>query len=254
MTAIALVSTDRSPVALVDQAERALAAVETPDDAEVLLRKVATVDDALRRLQAHTDEMLAVGKLKLRVERRLGELLGPAKAGRPSSRVTAGHTTTPAERMVKRRARQLAAVPASIFDGYLVAATDPDELRRARLLRAAGLHDHRRKPAHQRVRSPNASIDDTTIAGAMLAAIDLQAHTVVDDVLTEIEHHVGDDRFEFSERLEQAQETLADLADRLRVHPGQPSQCACDHPLPDGSGCSKCGRTLPPRPIVPPPR
>lgn len=121
--------------ALLDQAEQALALVDAADDAEVLWRKVAAVEHAARLAKAQGAIQLHAGRLKLRAERRWGELLGPAERGGDT---TASNSRLDARDYVARqRAREVAAVPPDVFDRYLTTVKDAEMLRRARLLRVA---------------------------------------------------------------------------------------------------------------------
>lgn len=106
----------------------AIEAVQDPDEAESLLRKVTTVAQAMRLNKISGDREWRWRVLRLRAERRYGELLGPAEEQprtAPGKRVTPSHVLEDAERKVRHRARQVAAVPAERFEEYVGNSEEP---------------------------------------------------------------------------------------------------------------------------------
>lgn len=129
-----LILTDRAALALVDEAERALAAVDNPADADELWRKVKAVEEAARLARLSEVVVASMARVRLRAKRRYGELLGPAQTGRPQGNVTARHVSTNGDRKAVERARKLAAVPEDVFAAHLEQG-DPDKLTEAAVLR-----------------------------------------------------------------------------------------------------------------------
>ena len=124
---------DATP-ALLDQAEQALELVSNQEDAETLWRQLLAIDKAARLMRVNSDVQLRAGRLRLRAERRWGELLGEAENHGPAT-LTARKGSTGADHVARHRAREVADVDADVFDGYLARIRDPEMLRRARLLR-----------------------------------------------------------------------------------------------------------------------
>lgn len=113
----------------------ALAAIESvsePTEAERLLVKVKAVQEAQRLARHGADISKRWGILRLKAERKYGELLGPAERGRPAGNVSASDVLSGADREAARVARQVAQIPDEIFNGYLTEAEEPT---RAALLR-----------------------------------------------------------------------------------------------------------------------
>lgn len=132
---------------LLDQVEHALALAEVPEDAERIWRYVGAVEHAARLARQTSDVQLRVGRLRLRAERRWGELLGPAEHGGFREQVSGAHLTD-RDRTARRVARQVAAVPGDVFEDFLKRVTDPEALRRAALLRRVrdqGLAEQRQR-------------------------------------------------------------------------------------------------------------
>lgn len=130
-----LVLTDRAALALIDEAERALAEVDNPEDADELWRKVKAVEEAARLARVSEATLVTFRRVQLRAKRRYGELLGPAEVGRPKN-VTASHVSTDGDRKATERARKLAAVPEPVFAAHLE-QSDPDKLSEAGVIREA---------------------------------------------------------------------------------------------------------------------
>lgn len=125
------------------EALEALDKVDTPEAAEDLLRKVKFAHQAIRLSKLGAEREQRWGRIRLMAERRYGELLGPAKPGRPEQEnVTSSHVSTPAERKAAERAREVAEAAETdpqAFEEYL--DTDPAPTR-AGLLREVGKGAH----------------------------------------------------------------------------------------------------------------
>ncbi len=126
--ALSITIPDGATLAQIDQMEQAayeaIDSVQDPDAAELLLREVKLADHAVRLAQVSKEREQRWGGLRLRAERRYGELLGPSKEGRPSGNVTGSHVSS-SERKGSSRARKVAAVPQEVFDGYLAETPRP---------------------------------------------------------------------------------------------------------------------------------
>jgi phage N-6-adenine-methyltransferase len=137
-----LVLTDRAALALIDEAEQALAAVDTPEDADELWRKVQAVEEAARLARVADAVVAGLARVRMRAKRRWGELLGPAEPGRPKN-VTNGHVSEDGDRKQVERARKLAAIPEETF-AAAVEGDDPEKApSEASVLRHAGGAVHR---------------------------------------------------------------------------------------------------------------
>jgi hypothetical protein len=232
-------------LALVESGELALERIDAPDDAAALLSKIATVDEALRRMHALADEQLRAGKLRLRAERRLGELLPVAKIGRPSAKCASDHVSTVADRSAKRRARQLAAVPAPTFEAYLASATDPDELRRARLLRATAPVPAKAEDVAAAPVVPDVETHTTAVADPDGDAVWLLLRSGdVDGWLDDVERQPAFDRVDVVDRLGKVRALLSDAEDQLLARAQHAAPCQCARPIADRGNCFTCGRRL----------
>jgi phage N-6-adenine-methyltransferase len=136
-----LVLTDAAAIALMDEAERALAEVNAPEDADELWRRIQAVEEAARLARLADVTVASFARVRLRAKRRWGELLGPAedKGGRPAEDETVTDSNGSADRVQQHRARKMAAVPEATF----VAALEADDADKAPseasvLRRAAG--------------------------------------------------------------------------------------------------------------------
>jgi 16S rRNA G966 N2-methylase RsmD len=152
VTTTALAIRDQQAVpALLEQAEQALELVRDQEQAEALWRRLAAIDEAARLARVHGDVQLRAGRLRLRAERRWGELLGPAdeqsqeRADDGTFRVTGSNAVNGSDRVARHRAREVAAVDADVFTSYLERTRDPELLRRARLLRLQREHEADRR-------------------------------------------------------------------------------------------------------------
>lgn len=123
-----LALSDRAAVALLDDAEKALAEVDTPDDAEELWRKVQAVEEAARLARIADATVVAIARVRLRARRRWGELLPEAMTKREIDALKPGEGegVPGSERNRRSRARKLAAVPVEVFEAALV-APGPDK-------------------------------------------------------------------------------------------------------------------------------
>lgn len=146
MTEVAVLGSE--DVAAIGSEESALAAlaavdeVNSPEDAEALLRKITAYQQAVRLAKiGHVQERRWAG-IRLQAERKMGELLGAAEVGgHRDAHVTGGHVE-PEERKTHERARKVAAIPADTFAAYLTTADEPTRAGLLRAARPAG----RRKP------------------------------------------------------------------------------------------------------------
>lgn len=118
--------------ALEAEALDAIDSVTTPEEAEVLLRRVKLAEDAARLAQIGGERAQRWAGLKLRAERRYGELLGPAVPGGHNVRVSDRQSDSGYKS--RQRARDVATVPEPEFQEYVDTAAKPS---RAGLLAAA---------------------------------------------------------------------------------------------------------------------
>jgi len=200
-----LVLTSHDAPALIDQAEQALALISDHDEAETYYRYVSALEHAAKLARVHGEMQLRVGKLRLRAERRWGELLGPAEQGgdRRSDQVTAGDLKS-TETSARHKARKVSAVPEDVFEAYLAMVKDPELLRRARLLRVG------------REKSPPVEPATVTTLGTVeIRHGDLR--TVLDDLAGQVDAIITDPPYpaEFLDEFD----ALGDLAKRI-LKPG----------------------------------
>jgi phage N-6-adenine-methyltransferase len=134
-----LVLTDSAAIALMDEAERALAEVNAPEDAEELWRRIKAVEEAARLARLADVTVASFARVRLRAKRRWGELLGPAddKGGRPAEGETVTASNGSADRVQQHRARRLAAVPEQTFEAALTADDADKAPSEASVLRRA---------------------------------------------------------------------------------------------------------------------
>lgn len=116
---------------LESDALHAIESVTEPGEAERLLAKVRAVQEAQRLARIGADYEKRWGVVRLKAERKYGELLGPAEN---KGQATVTRSDSGAERMAASRARQVAEVPDEVFDGYIEQADEPT---RAELLRTS---------------------------------------------------------------------------------------------------------------------
>lgn len=138
-----IVPAQPQPLATVEQSEAAALAaieaverVETPDQAEELLRRITAYQQAVRLAKVGHDHGRRWATVRLQAERKMGELLGPAEHGgdRKSDQVDGDHLIPQEEKDARKHARKVAAIPDHAFTAYLETAEEPT---RAGLLRAA---------------------------------------------------------------------------------------------------------------------
>jgi DNA methylase len=116
-----------------DEVDRALIAVTTPEEAEALFRQVASIDDAAARLRADKRQQAEWSARRLRAERRWGELLGDGYTPRESKR------RLDSDYVARSMARKLKDVPEPVFSEFIATRVRREEaemLTRAKLLRA----------------------------------------------------------------------------------------------------------------------
>ena len=113
----------------------AIEQVQDPGEAESLLRKVATVAEAMRLSEVAGDRERRWMALKLKAEHRWGVLLGEAEHGgnRKSDQVSDANLKG-AERVARNQARKVAKVPVEKLDAYVAKEQKPT---RAGLLKDA---------------------------------------------------------------------------------------------------------------------
>jgi hypothetical protein len=136
----------------------AIETIETPEAAEALLAQITLCDDAMRLAKLGEDRERRWKVLRLKAERRYGELLGPAETGRPEGNVTGGHVSSDVERKARKQARKVAAVPQGAFDDYV--ASEPKPSREGLLRKTPSSRSSRPR----RERSDNVLDDDRVIA------------------------------------------------------------------------------------------
>ncbi len=197
-----------SDVSLIDQFERELARVTDAAEAEQLWRMVNAVDVASRMVRLHANEQLRFGKLKLRAERRWGELLGAAEHGGDRTEQLTASKLKPADHTARHRAREVAAVPEQVFEAYVGKANDPETLRRARLLRVS-----REDAAEKRREEP---IEQVTADG-LVEIRHGNLRVALDDLVGQVDAIITDPPYpaEFLDEFD----ALGDLAARL-LRPG----------------------------------
>jgi hypothetical protein len=131
VTATALQPLDRTLEHL-DQAKRALLAATSIDDVRDIRDKAAAIERYMRQRDDSREAQNAAAELKLRAERRLGELLAKteerAKKGRPGTKMLHDATFSGAppklaelgiERTQSHRWQKLACVPEEQFENFI---------------------------------------------------------------------------------------------------------------------------------------
>jgi hypothetical protein len=140
---------ERAGWELVQQAEALLTAPSEANGAEDFYRRVAAVEDAMRWARLSTTVCVAMGRVRLRAERRWGELLGPPERDTPPpGGVSDANAMGGAERVARREARRVAEVPAGAFEAYVTAERE-DPPTRAGVLRAAPRPEPPEPPAEE---------------------------------------------------------------------------------------------------------
>jgi N6-adenosine-specific RNA methylase IME4 len=116
----------RQPVITIDAPLRALASATTPDELINLANQAAALQVYARRAKLGMDAQNRCAEIRLRAERKLGELLAttPRLHGRAKS--VRGGNTLPSlsdlgisDRKISHRAQRIAAVPTADFEWYL---------------------------------------------------------------------------------------------------------------------------------------
>lgn len=125
-----LPQTAASATQMLDEAERALVLVSDTDAADLIVRKLTVLQEAARVMEMYADEELRMAKLRVRAERRWGEL-----RDEEDRRAGVDRPYRP-EKTGERLMKHLAHLPIKKFEKYLAATTDPYKLRRAGVLNA----------------------------------------------------------------------------------------------------------------------
>ena len=132
--------------ALVDRMAQAAAdAIEDVDNAEAaeaLLDQVTVAEHAIRLAKISAEHEARWAGLRLRAERRYGELLGPATTGGQRKGHVSGANVEGTERLAQHQARKVAAVPAADFEAYVAGNPRPT---RSGLLRSTAPRPSPRK-------------------------------------------------------------------------------------------------------------
>jgi len=122
---------------LLKQHEAAIAHIAEVADAEALWRRVSALERAAQLARVSKELARAMQRVRLRAERRWGELLPDPRPGERTDLAQPAQGCRPErDKDAERRARQVAAVPQRVFDTY-VNDDSADDLSRAGLLRAA---------------------------------------------------------------------------------------------------------------------
>ena len=125
----AVVIPEGATLAQIDRMEQAaydaIDQVQDPGAAEELLRQVTIADHAIRIAKVSEEREHRWGGLRLRAERRYGELLGPKVKGRPSSVRASDTRVEGADREAQSQARKVAAVPEDKFEEYIENESKP---------------------------------------------------------------------------------------------------------------------------------
>jgi N6-adenosine-specific RNA methylase IME4 len=155
------------PLITIDAALQALASATTPDELINLANRAAALQVYARRAKLGMVAQNRCAEIRLRAERKLGELLSttPRLHGRPKS--VPEENTLPrlsdlgvADRKISQRAQRIAAVPAREFEAYLRDARNAEWEITTRLL----LHYCQRRQATERNRQHivGGRVDDLT--------------------------------------------------------------------------------------------
>jgi hypothetical protein len=146
MSSTALVSTT-APAIHLPQACRLLAQTESIAEAKELRDQASTIQEYLRTRREGLDRQNDAAELKLRAERRLGELLGSLSAGggrrlrdESTGKLRGAATTLPEgiTHIQSHRWQRIAALPEPAFEQWIQATrSEGEELTQADLLRVA---------------------------------------------------------------------------------------------------------------------
>lgn len=177
-----LVLTDRAAVALLDQVEAALAAVDSPDDADELWRRIQAVEEAARLARLAETTVAAFARLRLRAKRRWGELLPPvaskAEAGAKGGSSDTPSPLAPADRKQAERARKLAAVPEETFEAALADGTAEKAPSEAAILKASRAAESVRRREESRSADPVPGAPEVRIGDAREVLADVESESV----------------------------------------------------------------------------
>jgi len=190
-------------VAALDEVER----VSTPEEADRLLRMITAYQAAVRLAQIGREHEQRWAGVRLRAERKMGELLGPAeKGGDRRSSDSVSHGLAPADRKAHERVRRIAAIHEKAFTEYLENADEPT---RAGLLRAAQTQEPTElEPASDaHTKRIARTLGEFTGASRDLEAIDMRA------VVAAISH---EDRKRWAKSLREIEKPLRALRAALR--------------------------------------
>jgi hypothetical protein len=117
-----------------EAAYEAIDNVQDPDAAAALLDQVTVAEHAVRLAKVSEQREQRWRGLRLRAERRYGELLGPKQPGKRTDKgPLSGTKRSGAEHFAQHQARKVAAVPADVFETYVTENSKPN---RTGLLRA----------------------------------------------------------------------------------------------------------------------
>lgn len=145
-----LVISENATLAEVDRAEQVardlIDDVQDPAVAEELLRKVTSAAEVARLMKVGADREQRWRGLRLRAERRYGELLGPAHTGGQREGHVSATNVDGGQRFAQHQARKVAAVPESDFEAYLADSPKPT---RTGLLRKTATGARRRKRGNE---------------------------------------------------------------------------------------------------------
>jgi 16S rRNA G966 N2-methylase RsmD len=154
MTTLPAVRTRRDALALLDQGRRLLALARSAGDAKQLRDQAAAVERYLRQQKYAEGAALDATELKVRAERRVGELLGetvrPGGNGsnqheQSSPRVTIAHIPDSVSRNQSSKWQRVAALPDDVFEQEVAAGRERGDLSTGHLLRAGGQEVRRRQ-------------------------------------------------------------------------------------------------------------
>jgi hypothetical protein len=145
--------------------------ITDPDEADALLRRVTLLEQAIRLAKLGADRERRWGAVKLRAERKYGELLGPAKRGAPAgndratkNRLTDCESNSESTWQDRLKARRVAAVPDDAFEDYVTNTPRPS---RNGLLSANGIRGFGEGASGTRSRRAPRKVTEELIAACM---------------------------------------------------------------------------------------
>jgi site-specific DNA-methyltransferase (adenine-specific) len=163
--------------ALEESALDAIESVKEPDEAERLLAKVRAVQEAQRLARLGADYEKRWGVVRLKAERKYGELLPPKQPGKRTDLepLSAGQRLTNAEELAASKARQVAAVPPEVFEDFI--ETEDEPTRAGLLNKHAARKDSNAKRKSKAVRDAKRAADkDAETGSATLREGDFLEH------------------------------------------------------------------------------